>query len=827
MLELYLSDKYLKEKDQNKFVRDLIKKVIPIYEKFYEKGWGYKVEECTENVSTSTTAMITFSMSVLMSGKLDLVTDNIGENFLKSANYQKIFNDSLKLLLNTFKINIETPETLAKREFTFKSKTYGENDPFTLMWTRYLIDGNDNNKYNIDDFEEIKEAFDIKCKEKVITIFKTLYKDKDNLVFSSTIEKTHIFPLLKVVQLYNSMTPTGNNEFYVSKTDKKKDIDNYVNEVRNTLKNSLHYHLSLANIENSNFDAAELVFSLEGLLLLDFNRNNFDQNLLEKVFEVIKERQKISLYWRPLKPFVFDERGLALLPLSVEIAMSLIRICRLLDKRGEKLFSKNHEMFEKYTEWLKTRVTVVPCDKTVCNKCTTKKWCTKQKGSPDEKKFYGWCSEHIYQPHVVHPWETSQVLVYLVNYDNMLQRHISYQSLKFANFSIENYGKDNKDKKVWIDFQLCEPVNIENFQVYQEIGDHYLDSDEMTKDSSNYYSMLLYGPPGTGKSTIAEKIAEAKGWPLVTITPSDFIASGADKVESKAKNIFKVLEEQKNMVVLFDEIDRLILDRDSNYYTSQSDLFQFMTPSMLVKLKDLRKKKKTIFIIATNYAERIDMAIKRKGRIDHQYLVLPPDMGGREKLFKELIDKKLGKNKFKFNKYKDMILRETVFFTYNEFDQLTDVIKNDYADAGKVGENELKKLIKKAAITLMSYKGKLGTEKKEKNTQKPTIEFLSLVYLKAETCDEDMNAVIFDDNEINLLIDFLCSKGMLCMDIKIETKNEYNDDFKGDLDFIITHLDKLKIIMKKYIYEQMTDKIIDLLNGIKRIRDKEVAKNKC
>ncbi|OBI57362.1 hypothetical protein A5705_19970 [Mycobacterium sp. E787] len=88
-------------------------------------------------------------------------------------------------------------------------------------------------------------------------------------------------------------------------------------------------------------------------------------------------------------------------------------------------------------------------------------------------------------------------------------------------------------------------------------------------------------------------------------------------------------------MILFDEIDRLLLDRDSARYETQADMFQFMTPSMLVKLNDLREEKRSIFIIATNYAERIDNAIKRPGRIDLQIPLLPPDERQRKELIRK------------------------------------------------------------------------------------------------------------------------------------------------------------------------------------------------
>lgn len=157
----------------------------------------------------------------------------------------------------------------------------------------------------------------------------------------------------------------------------------------------------MSKIENSNFDSAELAFSLEGLLLLDDNINSFDEALVNRVFQVLKERQNISIYWRPLTPFITNSQGFALLPLSVEIAMSLLRTCRLLGDKGEELFTENFPIFDNYTKWVMTRMSVV------------------------SSEYYGWCSEHISKSNLIHIWETSQVLIYLANYNDMLQKHIA------------------------------------------------------------------------------------------------------------------------------------------------------------------------------------------------------------------------------------------------------------------------------------------------------------------------------------------------------------------------------------------------------------------
>lgn len=128
-----------------------------------------------------------------------------------------------------------------------------------------------------------------------------------------------------------------------------------------------------------------------------------------------------------------------------------------------------------------------------------------------------------------------------------------------------------------------------------------------------------------GKTTVAENLAAALEWPLITVTVSDFLATGGAQVEARAKMLIDTLKAQPRSVVLFDELDQFLLDRDSQRYRDQDSIFQLMTPGMLTKLNDLRRSKTVLFILATNYAERIDAAIKRTGRIDKQYLLLPMD----------------------------------------------------------------------------------------------------------------------------------------------------------------------------------------------------------
>ena len=92
---------------------------------------------------------------------------------------------------------------------------------------------------------------------------------------------------------------------------------------------TLHDQLSFISIPDSRFDPAELAFCLEGMLLS--SRSSVGTALFKRVLDVLGKAQETSAHWRPTKPFLRNERGMVLFPLSVETANALIRACQLLD----------------------------------------------------------------------------------------------------------------------------------------------------------------------------------------------------------------------------------------------------------------------------------------------------------------------------------------------------------------------------------------------------------------------------------------------------------------------------------------------------------------
>jgi ATPase family associated with various cellular activities (AAA) len=144
---------------------------------------------------------------------------------------------------------------------------------------------------------------------------------------------------------------------------------------------------------------------------------------------------------------------------------------------------------------------------------------------------------------------------------------------------------------------------------------------------------ILFGPPGTSKTTLARAVAGAIGWNYVELHASHFVADGLPNVQRTADALFKKLMELDRTVVLFDEIDDLVRERER-----EPDSFgRFLTNSMLPKLAQLWKQRKIIYFVATNHISYFDRAIIRSERFDALILVSPPSFAAKVKQLTSLL----------------------------------------------------------------------------------------------------------------------------------------------------------------------------------------------
>lgn len=383
---------------------------------------------------------------------------------------------------------------------------------------------------------------------------------------------------------------------------------------------------------------------------------------------------------------------------------------RLHDTYGSKCIS----LLRRYWQWLRSRAVIGPGESTSAH--------------------MGWHSEHVNQTKTIHLWETSQVMDFLMSYRNMLHQHIARTTLvlsrvKEESFPIEKWAKleENYEPVSAMGAALC---------AYGNIRTDFIEGRDQGKDEN--YSMLLYGPPGTGKTTVAKSVATALNYRMITITVSDFLADGGAQVEARAKDIFTVLMAQPSCVVLFDEIDHFLLDRDSARYAEQDTLFQFMTPGMLTKIADLREAERVLFIVATNYEDRIDPAIKRTGRIDRKYLVLPPDAAKRLDLLAGLLEKYDIFSRPKFAEFEPTLLQRladaSLFLGYSDIKAAVQAFgKNEARDLGL-----LSKLLEDRVrtISLEAYQTRfIGENGVPAVRETPMNEFLALAALRTELQD--------------------------------------------------------------------------------------------
>lgn len=735
-LESYFQSEYHEMNNEFLNIREMVKnslatilEIARINEK--SSHWPYEVKRDTpisvssNDYSFSTNSMILNTL-LFAQGKTKNLNfyisnaDNLSKTLFSEEDVQKLDN-----ILSNF-LNRFTKEAKAK-SYNFDSKTYGTNDPMTLLWAKHIFDhlgpSVDNDLFakitaRLEEFE--KNNFQIDLEDEFI------------------LNETAFIPL-RVLHLVKT------TEREIKSVKKRERLFELFEKI-------LYRHLSYSNIPDARFDPAELAFALEGVLQC-FGPEALSTETIRKVLIVLEEAQQKVAFWRPVNPLYASDRGLIFMPLSVEIANSLVRSFTILQRDTENTIFFMHfkRMFSRYCCWLRAHKV----------EFTTE-------GS--DVLLYGWESEHIGSKEKIHVWQTSEITLFLMAYSIMLERQMSKDSLVASGLA-ERIPESHNDtpSELWDNAikdkePLLELQQGSKYLIYDRIKDDFI-SPRGAGSGAPCYSFLLYGPPGTGKTALAKDMADALQYRLITVTPSDFIAGGENEVEARAKAIFKCLELQKDAVILFDEIDQFLLDRESKEYERQTSIFQFMTPGMLPKFNELRAKENCIFIIATNYAERIDSAIKRVGRVDKHYPLMPPAFSRR----KAIIQKLLADDKISDCSEIDELAEAMVLFTYSEIKSVVLSAKRSTSGAGILSKSLEIVKESKPAIRIKSYADRCLTQDKDKDKQLkpigqcPVDEMVLLAALTSQSKNSNLSkpdiskTSIFDDLNIVPKFDEYCT----------------------------------------------------------------------
>jgi len=244
-------------------------------------------------------------------------------------------------------------------------------------------------------------------------------------------------------------------------------------------------------------------------------------------------------------------------------------------------------------------------------------------------KEIGWCSGHRTNVESPESWATASVFSYaqalrrLVGIwcreEALINLNIPHSRLSSVKATEEmaSRGKTWGVNKTSVSEQLY-TMFINPAKMHQCTDK--LEPDNQPIDKHHARSAILFGPPGTSKTTLIRLLADVIGWDYVEIHASHFVAEGLTQVQKTADRIFNQLSELDHAVVLFDEIDELVRERDM-----EKDAFgRFLTTSMLPKLAVLWDARKILYFVATNHINYFDSAIIRSHRFDALMLVSPP-----------------------------------------------------------------------------------------------------------------------------------------------------------------------------------------------------------
>lgn len=145
--------------------------------------------------------------------------------------------------------------------------------------------------------------------------------------------------------------------------------------------------------------------------------------------------------------------------------------------------------------------------------------------------------------------------------------------------------------------------------------------------------VLLVGPPGTGKTLFAKAVAGEANVPFFSISGSDFVEMYVGVGASRVRDLFETAKKNVPCIIFIDEIDAVGRQRGAGLGGGNDEREQTLN-QLLVQMDGFATNEGIIVMAATNRVDILDPALMRPGRFDRQIYVNPPDVRGREAIFR-------------------------------------------------------------------------------------------------------------------------------------------------------------------------------------------------
>lgn len=186
--------------------------------------------------------------------------------------------------------------------------------------------------------------------------------------------------------------------------------------------------------------------------------------------------------------------------------------------------------------------------------------------------------------------------------------------------------------------------------------------------------LLFTGPMGTGKTFVAEAFAKECG--LTAVKLKNFRSKWVGATEGNLERILTVIQAIGQVIVIIDEADRSFGnsgDGDGDGGTSSrviARIKEFMS--------DTENRGRVLFVLMTNRPDKLDIDIKRAGRLDRKIPFLYPQTAPEvANIFKAQLKKHKVKHSIEFPR--DEYLVEKIVGYSNADIEAVVMLANDYA----------------------------------------------------------------------------------------------------------------------------------------------------
>lgn len=185
--------------------------------------------------------------------------------------------------------------------------------------------------------------------------------------------------------------------------------------------------------------------------------------------------------------------------------------------------------------------------------------------------------------------------------------------------------------------------------------------------------VLLMGPPGCGKTYIAKAMATEAGFPMISMTGSEFFAgvyhgTGPKRVIQLFKEARMLARSEGGCIIFIDEMDSFAHPRGMETGGGAISEENNTINQFLAEVDGLRQNENNIILLgATNASEdMLDSAILRAGRFERKIHVTRPNLKERALLF-EFYLKRI---KTSDDVNCDLLARKTLWFSPADIDNM-------------------------------------------------------------------------------------------------------------------------------------------------------------